>query len=177
MPRPALQEPGSERTFRAKLASAAGTLFKKLSEGTLKREWPPAAKPRAGNLELGPIDQFLWKGEWVDGAYRLSTGKGAVLAGLPVGKSMGVDSWIVFAASGDGAIVNGDIAVLETELSRVLRALVAVPELQIVSIHIHLTRETPRVLFLHFWGHGPVDRLALGVKNALKEEKSFRGST
>jgi hypothetical protein len=36
-----------------------------------------------------------------------------------------------------------------------------------VAIHHHLTGETPRILFLHYWGRGRVLDLARGVKSAL----------
>jgi hypothetical protein len=34
-----------------------------------------------------------------------------------------------------------------------------------------MTGETPRLLFLHYWGRGRVDALARGVKSALAIQK------
>ena len=36
-----------------------------------------------------------------------------------------------------------------------------------VAIHSHMTHETPRILFLHYWGRGKAVDLAAIVKRAL----------
>jgi uncharacterized protein DUF1259 len=38
-----------------------------------------------------------------------------------------------------------------------------------VAIHHHMTKERPTVIFLHYWGTGPADKLASGFKAALGE--------
>jgi hypothetical protein len=43
--------------------------------------------------------------------------------GEEVGKEMGVNTWAAFAGSNDNAFVDGDFAVLESELQGVLKAL------------------------------------------------------
>jgi hypothetical protein len=37
----------------------------------------------------------------------------------------------------------------------------------IVAIHNHMTGESPRIMFLHFWGVGSTTDLAKGIKAAL----------
>jgi hypothetical protein len=44
-------------------------------------------------------------------------------------------------------------------------------EVNVVAIHQHMTGETPRLLFLHYWGRGRVDALANAVKTALATQK------
>jgi hypothetical protein len=39
--------------------------------------------------------------------------------------------------------------------------------INIVAIHSHMTHETPRILFFHYWGRGKAKDLANGVKGAL----------
>jgi uncharacterized protein DUF1259 len=39
--------------------------------------------------------------------------------------------------------------------------------INIVAIHQHMTMESPRVMFLHYWGVGPTRALATGLKAAL----------
>ena len=39
--------------------------------------------------------------------------------------------------------------------------------LDVVAIHHHMIRSRPVIIFLHYWGKGPVDRLATGFKAAL----------
>lgn len=133
---------------------------------------PDSAKPIT---DLKRIHQFLWKGEFVDGAYHVSTGRGTELSGLSVGESMGVDSWAAFTGNDEAAIVSGDIAMVEHELKDVLHALIQA-HINIVSIHTHLTEETPKLMFVHYWGTGRLEALAKGVRAALDVEKNFRGS-
>jgi len=83
-----------------------------------------------------------------------------------VGKEMGVNTWAAFAGTDDDAVVDGDFAVLEDELQPVLRSLRS-SGVNIVAIHQHMSGETPRILFLHYWGRGKADELARSVKRAL----------
>jgi hypothetical protein len=41
--------------------------------------------------------------------------------------------------------------------------------LDVVAIHHHMTGDRPVVTFLHYWGRGPAEKLALGFKAALDE--------
>jgi hypothetical protein len=59
---------------------------------------------------------------------------------------------------------------LEPELQGVLKALRGAG-INIVAIHHHMAGESPRVLFLHFWGVGPVESLTKGIKAALDTQK------
>jgi hypothetical protein len=107
------------------------------------------------------------QGEAKDGMLKVVIGrttKGA--CGCDVAKSLGVNTWAAFAGADDDALVDGDFAVLEGELQGVLKALRRAG-ISIVAIHHHLTGETPRILFLHYWGRGRVLDLARGVKSAL----------
>jgi len=81
-------------------------------------------------------------------------------------KEMGVNTWAVFAGTDDNAAVDGDIAVLEDELQPVLKSL-RTAGINIVAIHHHMTHESPRILFLHYWGRGPASKLAESLQRAL----------
>ena len=88
------------------------------------------------------------------------------MGGHAVGKTMGVNTWAAFAGSDDKAVVDGDFAMLESELQGVLKALRG-GRIDIVAIHQHMTGEQPRVLFLHYWGIGSTVELARGLEAAL----------
>ena len=79
---------------------------------------------------------------------------------------MGINTWAAFAGSEQLAIVDGDVAMLESEVQPVLKALRAA-NINIVAIHNHMIDESPRYVFLHYWGVGPVEDLAKGLKAAL----------
>jgi hypothetical protein len=86
--------------------------------------------------------------------------------GVMLGADMGVNTWAAFAGARGAAVVDGDFAMLEPELQAVLKALRAA-EINVVAIHSHMTHEDPRILFLHFWGKGPAEDLARGLKAAM----------
>jgi hypothetical protein len=55
---------------------------------------------------------------------------------------------------------------LENELQTVLKTLRAA-NINIVAIHQHMTGESPRMLFLHYYGRGKALALAQAVKAAV----------
>jgi len=76
---------------------------------------------------------------------------------------MGVNTWAAFAGTDDNAIVDGDFAVTEDELQPVLKSLLK-EKINIVAIHQHMTHEEPRIMFFHYWGHGPAKDLAQALE-------------
>jgi hypothetical protein len=72
--------------------------------------------------------------------------------------------------SDDTAVVDGDFAMLESELQSVLKALRGAG-INIVAIHQHMTMESPRVVFLHYWGVGSTRTLATGLTAALATQR------
>ncbi|MGH7857635.1 MAG: DUF1259 domain-containing protein, partial [Candidatus Binatia bacterium] len=55
---------------------------------------------------------------------------------------------------------------LEDEVQPVLKRLRSA-EIHVVALHNHMTAESPRIFFLHYWGIGPTAGLAKGLKAAL----------
>ena len=43
------------------------------------------------------------------------------------------------------------------------------PGLDVVAIHHHMTGSRPIIMFLHYWGDGPAEKLATEFKAALNE--------
>jgi hypothetical protein len=124
--------------------------------------------PAKSAIDGGPIENALGaKGVANDGMFKATMGRQAnASCGCPVGKAMGVNTWAAFAGANDNAVVDGDFAVSEQELSPVLKALRA-GGIEIVAIHHHMVGETPRILFLHYWGRGKAVDLATTVRKAL----------
>jgi hypothetical protein len=90
--------------------------------------------------------------------------------GMELGAEMGVNTWAAFAGNPDAAVVDGDFAMLESELQGVLKALRAA-RIDVVAIHSHMTHEEPRIMFLHYWGKGPAEELARGIEAARATQK------
>ena len=90
--------------------------------------------------------------------------------GCAVGKEMGVNTWAAFAGSAQLAVIDGDFVTFDGELQPVLKALRRA-NVEVVAIHSHMEGETPKAIFLHYWGVGPVEELARAVKAALDTQK------
>jgi hypothetical protein len=86
--------------------------------------------------------------------------------GAPINARMGLNTWAAFAGTDADAMVAGDVAMLEAEVTPVLKALRA-NGLNIVAIHHHMTDVKPVVIFLHYYGTGPAAKLAQGVRAAV----------
>lgn len=164
-----------EGTLEA-VAQGVRKAFDKVKE--LRAAGPPPARsgapplPEASAITGKTVADVLGvEGQANQGMYKVVIGRKASAAcGCVVTKEMGVNTWAAFAGSDDNAVVDGDFVVLETELQDVLKAL-RKADVKVVAIHHHMTGETPRLLFLHYWGRGRVDALAGAVKSALATQK------
>jgi hypothetical protein len=157
----------------AQLAAAVGKVFAKIKETSGGKGEVPTADIDPAKTSLTPekIEAFLGtKGELKDGVYKVVIGRTAKMHETEIGNTMGVNTWAAFAGSDDYAVVDGDFAMLETELQDVLKVLRAAG-INIVAIHQHMTGESPRVMFLHYWGVGRAQALAKGLKAALDTQK------
>ena len=88
--------------------------------------------------------------------------------GAKINARMGLNTWAAFVGTNDDAAVAGDIAMLESEVQPTLKALRA-HGLDVVAIHHHMINSQPVIIFLHYWGRGPAEKLATGFKAALDE--------
>jgi len=88
--------------------------------------------------------------------------------GATINARMGLNTWAAFVGTQEDAVVAGDVAMLEGEVTPVLKAL-RKNGLDVVAIHHHMTEEQPLVIFLHYWGRGPAEKLANAFKAALNE--------
>jgi hypothetical protein len=153
----------------AKLAGAVGKVFAKIKETSGGKGETPKADidPAKTSLDPAKIEAILGqKGELANGVYKVTIGRTTKMGAHAVGKTMGVNTWAAFAGSDAQAVVDGDFAMLESELQGVLKALRGA-NIDVVAIHQHMTGEQPRILFLHYWGVGSTTDLANGLKAAL----------
>jgi hypothetical protein len=139
-----------------------------------KDRFPGGPIPARSAIDAAKVEaQFGVKAAVKDGMAKVVIGRPATEAacGCKIGKAMGVNTWAAFAGTDDDAVVDGDFAVTEDELQPVLRSL-RDRGIHVVAIHHHMTGETPRVLFLHYWGRGPAATLAGSVKKAIDLTKT-----
>ncbi|MDT4290319.1 DUF1259 domain-containing protein [Methylomonas sp. MO1] len=152
------------------LATGIGKVFAKIREtaGTKPKRKAKSFDAAKTSLDPKPLEQILGvPPEKTGEVYKVTIGRTTqMMDGHSIGKTMGVNTWAVFAGSDDKAVVEGDFAVLEAELQGVLKSLRA-SGIAITSIHNHMVGESPRIVFLHYWGEGHAVDLAKAFKAAL----------
>ena len=119
------------------------------------------------------------EGEQSGEVYKITIGRDDLKLtemGAPINARMGLNTWAAFVGSNDKAAIAGDIAMVASEVTPVLKAL-RQNGLDVVAIHHHMTGTQPTVYFLHYWGTGPADKLAAGFKAALGELGKTSGGT
>jgi hypothetical protein len=153
----------------AKLAGAVGKVFATIKETSGGKGEVPRVELSPAQTSLDPkaIEDVLGvKGQLASGVYKVTLGRTTTMHGHEVGNTMGVNTWAAFAGSDAQAVVDGDFVMLEPEVQPVLRALRG-GGINIVAIHHHMLEDSPRTVFLHYWGVGPTRQLAQGLKAAL----------
>lgn len=157
----------------AKLATAVGKVLAKMvdtagGKGAIQRA---DIDPSRTTLDPRKVEALLGaKGTLSAGVYKVIIGRMARMHGHEMGAAMGVNTWAAFAGTDERAVVDGDFAMLESELQEVLKALRRAG-IDVVAIHHHMTGEEPRIVFLHYWGVGRTEDLARGLRRALDQTK------
>jgi hypothetical protein len=137
---------------------------------------PPAAAPPTRTakeiFDLPALDKITGHTGAVNGAtYKYTVGRDdiSIMAmGAEMTANIGLNSWAAFAGEPGAAHIAGDIAMLEPEVNAVIKALRR-SNLEVVALHNHMLGESPRIIFLHYYGRGAANILAQGFRTALNE--------
>ncbi|HEY2932951.1 MAG TPA: DUF1259 domain-containing protein [Acidobacteriota bacterium] len=160
-----------------KLAGGVRAAFDKVKQ--LRAAEGLKAEPGRVESSFDPkkIDAIIGhSGEMNNGVYKITIGRPDVALtdmGAPVSAFLGFNTWMAFQGTPQRAAVAGDFAMLQTEVEHVIRALVG-HGIEVVAVHNHMTTESPKIFFLHFWGVGPVEELARGLKAGLEKTTGSR---
>jgi Domain of Unknown Function (DUF1259) len=137
----------------------------------------PASIPAKTTLDTAKIAKIVGHdGEQNGAVYKITVARDDIKLkemGAIINARMGLNTWAAFYGTNDDAVVAGDVAMLEDEVTPTLKALRS-HGLDVVAIHHHMIGTQPVVIFLHYWGRGPVDKLSAGFKAAL--DQSGKGS-
>ena len=130
----------------------------------------PGAPAQTPSIDTAKMAQIAGhQGETNGAVYKITVGRDDLKLtemGAPINARMGLNTWAAFVGTNDNAAIAGDVAMLATEVTPVLKAL-RKNGLDVVAIHHHMTGTQPTIYFLHYWGTGPADKLAAGFKAAL----------
>jgi len=140
--------------------------------GHLKPEAAAPASSGGTPLDTAKLAKIAGhEGEQTGAVYKITVGRDDLEMkehGAVINARMGLNTWAAFVGTQEDAAIAGDVAMLENEVTPVLKAL-RKNALDVVAIHHHMTGERPVVIFLHYWGRGPAENLAAGFKAALDE--------
>jgi hypothetical protein len=140
---------------------------------------PPAGTPQ-NPLDTSKLVGIVGTaGEQTGAVYKFTLGRTdlkVVEMGAPINARMGLNTWAAFTGTNEKAAIAGDVAMLESEVVPVLKAL-RKNGLDVVAIHHHMTNDRPMIIFLHYWGTGPAETLATGFKAAVNELGKHGGNT
>jgi len=152
----------------AELATAARPALDLLDRNSTPSPAPVAAsKPEMDTEGLSKIVGH--KGDSAGSVFRFTVGREDLRItemGAVINSRMGLNSWAAFVGTQADAQIAGDVVMKESEVTSVLKALHQ-HGLDVTAIHHHMLNTQPAVIFLHYWGRGPADKLAEGFRSVL----------
>ena len=159
---------GSEQ----KLAEAVKAVFEKVKEVRGMNPADGSKDPVEFSLDTARLNSILGStGEMSRGVYKHTIARPDVDLkdhNAEVTSFLGFNTWAAWQGTPEKAAVAGDFAMLENEIGPVIKALVE-NGIEVVAVHNHMVHEEPRIFFLHYWGVGPAEKLANGLKAALDQ--------
>lgn len=154
------------------MAKGVKAIFEKVKEVRGHNPSDGSKEEVTNTLDTNALDNLLGsKGEMSRGVFKHTIGRPDVTLkdhSTSVTAFAGFNTWAAWQGTPEHAAVADDFAMLENEVAPVIKALVE-NGIEVVAVHNHMVHEEPRIFFLHYWGVGPVDKLASGLKAALNE--------
>ncbi len=124
------------------------------------------------SLDTDELDRILGHtGVMNQGVYKHTIGRPDVFLqehGAPVSTFLGFNTWASWQGTSEKSAVAGDFTMLAEEVEGVVKALIE-NDIEVVALHNHMVHEEPRIFFLHYWGVGPAEKLAHGLKAAIDQ--------
>jgi hypothetical protein len=158
----------------AELARKLEPAVKWIDAAAARRAAPATASPApaaAGStLDTAKLAKILGhEGQRNGPVYKVTIGRPDLDVrehGAAINARMGLNTWAAFTGTDGDAVVAGDVAMLGHEVTPVLQTLRAAG-IDVVAIHHHMTGTEPAVIFLHYYGAGPAEKLAHAVRGAV----------
>ena len=93
------------------------------------------------------------------------------LDGVTIKPALALGGWVAFKPAHGGAMVMGDLVLLEAEINPVMLKLIE-GGLEITAVHNHLLRASPATFYMHVGGHGDPAKMAAVIHDALAASKT-----
>jgi hypothetical protein len=93
------------------------------------------------------------------------------LDGVTIKPALALGGWVAFKPMDGGAMVMGDLVLLETEINPVMLQMIE-GGLEITAVHNHLLRASPATFYMHIGGHGDPAKMAAVIHDALAASKT-----
>src|SRR5262244_3866538 len=93
------------------------------------------------------------------------------LDGVTIKPALALGGWVAFKPAHGGAMVMGDLVLLETEVNPVMLKLIE-GGLEISAVHNHVLRASPATFYMHVGGHGDPVKMAMAIHDALGVSKT-----
>lgn len=155
-----------------KLAQGVRAVLEKVKEVRGMNPADGSKDPVEFSLDTARLNNILSStGEMSRGVYKHTIGRPDVALkdhNAAVTSFLGFNTWAAWQGTPEKSAVAGDFAMLENEVRPVIKALVE-NGIEVVAVHNHMVHEEPRIFFLHYWGVGPSEQLAKGLKAALDQ--------
>jgi hypothetical protein len=93
------------------------------------------------------------------------------LDGVTIKPALALGGWAAFKPAHGGAMVMGDLVLLEAEITPVMTKLIE-NGIEVTAVHNHLLRANPATFYLHIGGHGDPVKMIAGIRTALEASKT-----
>src|SRR5262245_23634367 len=93
------------------------------------------------------------------------------LDGVTIRPALALGGWAAFKPMHGGAMVMGDLVLLDTEVNPVMAKLIE-NGVEITAVHNHVLRGNPATYYMHIGGQGDPVKLATAIRTALAASKT-----
>ena len=134
-----------------------------------------AARATAQQIDWQQVDAAFGRKPAVsDDVHRYGfprTDLSVTLDGVTIKPALALGGWVAFKPMHGGAMVMGDLVLLESEINPVMAKLIE-GGLEITAVHNHLLRANPATFYMHVGGHGDPAKMAGVIREALAASKT-----
>jgi Domain of Unknown Function (DUF1259) len=134
-----------------------------------------ASAARAQEIDWKNVDEAIGRSAAVSGdVHRYGFPRSdltVTLDGVTIRPTLALGGWTAFKPAHGGAMVMGDLVLLDTEINPVMAKLIE-NGIEITAVHNHVLRGNPATFYMHIAGHGDPVKLATAIRTGLAASKT-----